>query len=159
LSRYSSQNPAENEAAPALEDAKCFDLEFMIVEDCAEPQRLPFTIHLRQVAGRRRMAITIGYCEGWALDTALRKQTFPRPLTYELMAGTIQELGAHLQHVLIDRLSIPDQYYGAKLCIFQSGQIVQVDARPSDVFVLAVTCECPIFITNEVLGKLVRCHE
>jgi hypothetical protein len=68
------------------------------------------------------------------------------------MLDAIDALGGVLQDVLISELE--NQTYYTDLRIRQNDQLVLVDTRPSDAFVLAVLANKPIFISDKVLAKL-----
>ncbi len=70
-----------------------------------------------------------------------------------MLADTIHELGATLDSVLISDLK--DHTYYASLRIKQDGELIEVDARPSDAIAVAVTCDphLPIYVSEEVLQE------
>ena len=69
------------------------------------------------------------------------------------MASTIESLGGELQDIFISELR--EHTYYAKLRIKHDGEIVQVDARPSDAIAVAVTVDVPIFVAEDVLDEVV----
>jgi bifunctional DNase/RNase len=130
------------------------DLDFMVSDSRPESQPLSFTVHLREVGGSRRIAVRVGYFEGWALEVALRKAKCPRPLTFPLIECIIRGLDAQLHLVLIDQLDLPDEIYHAKLWLVQATRTVVVDARVSDALCLAVVCSAPIFAATRLAGRV-----
>jgi bifunctional DNase/RNase len=126
----------------------------LVLFDCAkQPHEGPATIELSEVGATRRLVIgRIGFCEAWALDTALRQLAVPRPLTHPLTTQIIDALGARVDRVVIDRLVRAQQIYCAKLHISHGTRLVFVDCRPSDAFVIAVICGAPIFVARDLLG-------
>jgi bifunctional DNase/RNase len=75
----------------------------------------------------------------------------PRPLTHDLIASVIDQMGGELQDICINELR--DHTYYAKLRIRNSGELIQVDCRPSDAIALAVTTRVPIYVAKEVLDE------
>ena len=80
----------------------------------------------------------------------------PRPLTHDLIVQSIEAMGGDLQDVVISELK--DHTYFAKLRARQEGELVEVDARPSDAIAVAVTCDppLPIYVAEDVLNDVMR---
>jgi hypothetical protein len=75
----------------------------------------------------------------------------PRPLTHDLVASVIENMGGELQDIYISDLR--EHTYFAKLRIRFNGELVEVDSRPSDAIALAVTARVPIYVAEDVLGE------
>ena len=73
-------------------------------------------------------------------------------MTHDAWVDTITACGGELQDVLVHDLR--DHFYYAQLRILQGERLVTVDVRPSDSFVVAVTCDVPIFVTESVLAQV-----
>jgi bifunctional DNase/RNase len=106
---------------------------------------------LREAGGGRGFPFTCGICEATALDRVLKATPSPRPLTYDAWASTVTALGGEVQEVCVTDLR--DQVYIAELRVRQGGRLVAVDVRPSDAFVLALTCRAPILVAGRVLAE------
>ena len=76
----------------------------------------------------------------------------PRPLTHDLLANTIEQLGGELQDIFISELR--DHTYFAKLRIRHDGEIIEVDSRPSDAIAVAVTVDVPIYVAEDVIDEV-----
>ncbi|MFQ3593337.1 MAG: bifunctional nuclease domain-containing protein, partial [Gemmataceae bacterium] len=61
-------------------------------------------------------------------------------------------MGGELYDVTINELR--DHTYFAKLRIRMNGELIEVDARPSDAIALAVTASVPIYVAEEVLEEV-----
>ena len=68
--------------------------------------------------------------------------------------GVAENLGGEFQSVVISELK--DHTYYARLRIKQNGELIEVDARPSDAIAVAVTCDppLPIYVAEEVLNDV-----
>jgi hypothetical protein len=55
-------------------------------------------IYLSEVDGTRRIPILIGPLEAGAIDRVIKKQSFPRPLTHDLLVTMLSDLGAADPH-------------------------------------------------------------
>lgn len=111
-------------------------------------------IYLKEEDGERQFPILIGIFEATSIDRRVKSDRTARPLTHDLIVNTVEALDAELDSVIINALK--DQTYFAKLLIRRDGEIVEVDARPSDAIAVAVTCDprLPIYVAEEVLGEV-----
>ncbi len=112
-----------------------------VIRDPRSAQPVVILSDLREEKG---MLIWIGEAEAQALEAARQKVTHRRPLTHDLLVGTIARLNARVVQVRITELK-EDIFYAKILLETPSGQ-VDVDARPSDAMVLAVKAGCPILV-------------
>jgi bifunctional DNase/RNase len=108
-------------------------------------------IYLREVNGDRQFPILIGIFEASSIDRRVRHVETTRPLTHDLLVSAVESLGAELDSVVINDLK--EHTYYARLRIKHDGEIIEVDARPSDAIAVAVTCDppLPIYVDEEVL--------
>jgi bifunctional DNase/RNase len=108
-------------------------------------------IYLKEVDGERTFPIVIGLFEATSIDRRVKGQPTPRPLTHDLLANTIEQLGGELQDIYISELR--DHTYFAKLRIKHDGEIIEVDSRPSDAIAVAVTVDVPIYVAEDVIEE------
>ena len=96
---------------------------------------------LKEAARDRYLPIWIGPWEASAIAMKLQGLTPERPLTHDLFATTLEELGARIDRVVISELA--DETFHARIMLERDGRIVEVDARPSDALALAVRSKVP----------------
>jgi bifunctional DNase/RNase len=113
-------------------------------------------VFLKEVNGDRQFPILIGIFEATSIDRRVKDIQRPRPLTHDLLVSIVEQMGGELDSVMISELK--DSTYFANLRIRCDGEIVEIDARPSDAIAVAVTCDppLPIFIEEEVLNEAIR---
>ena len=109
-------------------------------------------IWLKEVDGERKFTIVIGSSEAMAIDRRLKGATTPRPLTHDLLASVIEELGGRLERIEINDLQTGTFF--AKLHIRQNGRTIQIDSRPSDAIALGIATMVPIFVAEHVLDEV-----
>lgn len=113
-------------------------------------------IVLKEKKGSRYLPIIIGISEVAAIKRNLSGIEPPRPMTHDLLANVLYELGARLEKVVIDK--VESNTFFAKMVLKTKGRgrdkTVAVDARPSDSIALAVRVEAPIFVEDEVFEVL-----
>jgi bifunctional DNase/RNase len=111
-------------------------------------------IYLKEVDGDRQFPILIGIFEATSIDRRVKNFQSPRPLTHDLLVNCIDSLGAELDSVVISELR--EHTYFAKLRVRNNGELVEIDARPSDAIAVAVTCDppLPIYVAEEVLNDV-----
>jgi bifunctional DNase/RNase len=104
---------------------------------------------LKERDGQRILPIWIGPAEASAIAMHLAEMQFPRPLTHDLMASMLSGMGGALRKVVITQV-VDDTYY-AELFIHRNGEVISVDARPSDSVALALRTEAQIFADDSLL--------
>jgi len=111
-------------------------------------------IYLREVEGERMFPILIGIFEATSIDRRVKQIPAPRPLTHDLLVNIVEAMGAELQDVIISELR--DHTYYALLRVRHEGELIEIDARPSDAIAVAVTCDpaLPIYVNEEVLNEV-----
>lgn len=95
------------------------------------------------------MPIWLGIFEANAIVAELDKAVAPRPMTHDLMRNIIRHMNGRLERIVITELR--DDTFYAQLWIDQDGEMVTVDARPSDAIALAMRADCPIFVSEQVM--------
>jgi hypothetical protein len=106
---------------------------------------------LKETLGERYLPVWIGQNESEAIAMRLQEASVPRPLTHDLLASVIAQLGGALQHVLINDLS--NSIFFARLAIHQGAETRLIDSRPSDAIALAVRAEAPIYADESVMDR------
>jgi hypothetical protein len=98
------------------------------------------------------LPMTIGLCEAMAIESVVRaSDIIPRfGMTHDLLGSFITRLGGRLAKVVIDDLW--NKVYFAKLHIALNGEVVTVDARPSDAVAIALRMDAPLFATEAVMA-------
>ena len=126
------------------------ELSRIIISEINDQQ----VIYLREVEGERTFPILIGIFEATSIDRRVRGIIPPRPLTHDLIASVVENLGGELQDVIISELK--DHTYFAKLRVRHDGELIEIDARPSDAIGVAVTCDpvLPIYVNEDVLNDV-----
>lgn len=121
------------------------DLARIVINDESEQQ----IIILKERDGPRQFPIVIGVAEALAIDRRVKGIVTPRPLTHDLLANVITDLDGELEKIVVHDLR--DHTFYAKLVIRREGNLVEVDARPSDAIALGVGSDTPIYTEESVL--------
>jgi bifunctional DNase/RNase len=124
------------------------ELRRIIISEVHDQQ----VVMLKEVEGDRSFSIMIGIFEATSIDRRVKRLPSPRPLTHDLVAGVIDNLGGELRDIYISELK--EHTYYAKLRIRLNGEMVEVDCRPSDAIALAVTASVPIYVSEDVLEEV-----
>ena len=95
------------------------------------------------------LPIWVGLYEAQAIQMEVMKAATPRPYTHDLLKNVVTGLNAQVRRVVVSELR-NDTFY-AVIWMEQNGEIVSIDARPSDALALALRSDCPIFVSEEVL--------
>ncbi len=126
------------------------ELSRIIISEVNDQQ----VVYLKEVEGDRTFPILIGLFEATSIDRRVKHHPSPRPLTHDLLVAAVELLGGELQDVVISELK--EHTYFATLRVQKDGEIVEIDARPSDAIAVAVTCEpnLPIYVAEDVLESV-----
>jgi bifunctional DNase/RNase len=106
---------------------------------------------LQELDGDRVLPIWIGPGEASAIAMELAGMKFSRPLTHDLFTAMLQGLGTELQRVLITK--VVDNTYHAELILRRDGEVVSIDARPSDSIAIALRAKAPIYAHDDLLEQ------
>ena len=87
-------------------------------------------IYLKEIEGERMFPILIGIFEATSIDRRVKGYPSPRPLTHDLIVSVVEHMGAEFQDVVISELK--EHTYYARLRVRHEGELIEIDARPSD---------------------------
>jgi uncharacterized protein len=104
---------------------------------------------LKEAGRDRYLPIWIGPWEASAIAMQLQGLKPERPLTHDLFATVLGEVGARVERVLVSALD--RETFHARLVLVTEDARHEVDARPSDAIALAVRLGVPIYATASVL--------
>lgn len=121
------------------------ELHKIIISEMQDQQ----VIMLKEVDGERKFPIVIGSGEAYAIERRLKGILMPRPLTHDLLASVIEELGGEIQRIEINNLQ--DHTFFARIHIRQNGNTLEIDSRPSDAIALGIATSVPIYVADHVL--------
>jgi bifunctional DNase/RNase len=124
------------------------ELTRIVINDVQDLQM----IVLKEVGGERYFPIMIGDKEAEAIARRLKGEIPTRPLTHELLAMVIEQLGGTLEKIEITNLQ--QHTFFARLYIRQAGRVVEVDSRPSDAIALGIANTVPIYVSEHVLAEV-----
>ncbi|MGC9529117.1 MAG: bifunctional nuclease family protein [Candidatus Bipolaricaulaceae bacterium] len=117
-----------------------------------DPMNNSPVILLKDRNSTKAMPIWIGEAEAMSIALELQKQPFPRPLSHDLMKRLLEALGGNLERVVITGLR-EGMFYATLYIRCASGDLREVDARPSDSVALALRTRTPIYIADEVFEQ------
>ncbi|MEI6971444.1 MAG: bifunctional nuclease family protein [bacterium] len=121
------------------------------VERIVVHNNVELIVLLRGDGDARVLPIQVDQGQAYAIGLMLEDQAFPRPLTHDLMKTVIEELGGRLVRAEIS--SLVEGTFRAKLVLLRSGNELMVDSRPSDAIALALRCEAPILVNDDVMNE------
>src|SRR3954471_13628916 len=124
------------------------ELNKIIISEMQDQQ----VIVLKEVDGERKFPIVIGSSEAMAIDRRLKGKTAPRPMTHDLLANIIEQLGGRISSIEINHLE--SHTFFAQIHIQHDGGDVSIDSRPSDAIAIGIATMVPIFVAEHVLDEV-----
>lgn len=113
------------------------------------PGNTPVLVFREKEGAGRLLPIFIGQPEATAIAFAMDGVVTPRPMTHDLLAIILAELGATLERTTITH--VDEGTFHAELLLRVGDREHLVSARPSDAVALALRADCPIWAAEAVL--------
>jgi len=111
-----------------------------------------YVVILQERGGKRVLPIWIGRTEAESIVAHIKGGPRERPMTHDLCRSLIVGLGGTLRRVQITK--VQKNTYFAELQIQANGQLVQIDARPSDSIAIALRLGAPIHAQESLLTEI-----
>jgi bifunctional DNase/RNase len=92
--------------------------------------------------------VWIGAAEGESIKRALDTSVTPRPMSHDLIKSFGEHFGVKLERVVLT--DVKSSTYFATVYLENNGVTRTIDARPSDAIALALRCQAPIYVTQDV---------
>ena len=115
----------------------------------------PFTntpiVILKDSTNEKTLPIWIGFMEASSIAMELEKTPRVRPITHDLVKNLIEKLGFLVSKIEVTDLK-NDTFYATMHLKRESEEYI-LDARQSDAIAIALRCDSPIFVNEEVIEK------
>lgn len=124
-------------------------IEMMIKGLMVDPMtNMPIVI-LRDDGGERILPIWVGIFEANAIALQIENVETPRPMTHDLLRNVITDLNGAVEKIVVSDLK--ENTFYALIHVRIGGELVAVDARPSDAIALALRASVPIYVEDTVI--------
>jgi bifunctional DNase/RNase len=117
-----------------------------VVEDATTDTRI--LVLSRTDGGTELFTIWVGAAEGESIRRALDTSVTPRPMSHDLIKNFGEHFGVKTERVVLT--DVRSSTYFATVYLECKGVTRTLDARPSDAIALALRCQAPIFVTQDV---------
>jgi uncharacterized protein len=101
----------------------------------------------------KSFVILVDQSVGEAIAMFMRGRQKERPLTHDLLANILRELGAQIERAIVNELKSGTCYARLVLSVeneLKQKKIIEIDARPSDCIALATAQRAPIYVSLKV---------
>ena len=126
----------------ALARVDFFDLRY-------DHQHRSPVLFLKDAQSEKYLPVWIGELEASSIELAALNKSAPRPLTHDLFANVLRELGVKITKVIIDR--VESRTYFATMYLEWDGRTLKIDCRPSDAIALALRDHVMIYVDDELM--------
>ncbi|MEW6367971.1 MAG: bifunctional nuclease family protein [Acidobacteriota bacterium] len=110
---------------------------------------MPIVI-LREKEGNKVLPIWVGIFEANAIALQIENIQTPRPMTHDLLKNVIVDMKASVSKIVVNQLR--ENTFYALIFLEYNGELIRIDARPSDAIALALRTESPIYVEDEVIA-------
>ncbi|OQW36789.1 MAG: hypothetical protein A4E19_21430 [Nitrospira sp. SG-bin1] len=117
-----------------------------VVEDSNTDTRI--VVLSRADGAPEHFMIWVGASEGEAIKRALDSSTTPRPMSHDLIKSFGEHLGIKMERAVLT--DVKSSTYFATVFLENKGVVRTIDSRPSDAIALALRCQAPIYVTQDV---------
>ncbi|MEC9072132.1 MAG: bifunctional nuclease family protein [Myxococcota bacterium] len=126
-------------------------VEMIVAGVAIEPSnQVPVVILAGDRDRRIMLPIAIGDSEAASIAAILGETEMPRPMTHDLMATALRELGRRVVQLRITHVD-EGIFYGLLCLVDEDGNSLELDCRPSDGIALALRFEAEILVDPGVL--------
>jgi len=121
-----------------------------------DPSSKTPVVILREEGGEAELPIWIGAFEANAIAISLEGVEVPRPMTHDLLCAALVAARAKVEKILIHDLRDSTFFATIVLKGVGSGEVTELDSRPSDAIALALRTRAPIYVLERVLEAAQR---
>mgnify|MGYP001203351847 FL=1 len=112
-----------------------------------------YTIHLQEIGSVNYFSILIGNSEAQSVALALEGVQTPRPTTHDIIIDILDSSDIKINRIEINNFK-NDVFFSRILLKSYNFGIKSIDCKPSDAISIALKCNQPIFIDDEVLYSI-----
>jgi bifunctional DNase/RNase len=116
-----------------------------------------YALILAEEGGTRRVPVIVGTAEAQSITIHLEGHTPPRPLTHDLFVIFMGDMDARIKQVYINHYE--NGVFHSQIFFEKTGRTFTLDARTSDAIALAIRCDAPIYIAEEIINNTAISHE
>lgn len=117
----------------------------------SQSQSGSFALVLGETEGNRRLPIIIGMFEAQAIAIEIEKIIPNRPMTHDLFKSFAHNFNFRIDEIIISDLK--EGVFFAKIVCDNGGEIIEIDARPSDAIAIGLRFDVPIYTYETILSE------
>ena len=127
-------------------------LDMKVTGVIVDPTTFVPMVILKDMEEKKTLPIWVGIMEAASILTELEKIEPDRPMTHDLAKNIISLLGATVQKVAITDF-YDNVFYATLFLKDGGGEVLELDARPSDAIAIAMRSRVPILVNESVVAK------
>ncbi|MDH3976406.1 MAG: bifunctional nuclease family protein [Deltaproteobacteria bacterium] len=127
-------------------------LEMRVSGVIVDPSTYIPMVILKDMEEKKTLPVWVGIMEAAAILTSLESIKSDRPMTHDLAKNIISTLGADVQKVAITDL-YDNVFYATLYLSDAKGELIELDARPSDAIAIAMRSFAPILVNESIIDK------
>ena len=112
-----------------------------------------YAILMQEIGAANYFSILIGNSEAQSVALALEGVQTPRPMTHDMIIDILDSSDININRIEINNFE-NDTFFSRILIKSYNFGIKSIDCRPSDAISIALKCNYPIFIYDQVLSSI-----
>lgn len=117
----------------------------------SQSQSGSFALVLGEKNGNRRLPIIIGMFEAQAIAIEIEQISPNRPMTHDLFKSFSHHFGFKVKEIYISNLK--EGVFFARIICEQMGEIIEIDARPSDAIAIGLRFKVDFYSNENILSE------
>jgi len=117
-----------------------------------DPSTRQPVVTLTDLEEKRALFIWVGLPEARAIYSELEGVESQRPLTHDLLEKIILKTKGQIHRIVVTHTR--ENIYYATIVLQREGNLIEIDARPSDALVMALKFNAPVYVSRDLFEKM-----
>ena len=145
-----AQSTVKQAAQPVTENKELIRVN--VHQLVVDPSTRQPVVTLTDLEEKRALFIWVGLPEARAIYSELEGVESQRPLTHDLLEKIILKTKGQIHRIVVTHTR--ENIYYATIVLQREGNLIEIDARPSDALVMALKFNAPVYVSRDLFEKM-----
>ena len=145
-----AQSTVKQAAQPVAENKELIRVN--VHQLVVDPSTRQPVVTLTDLEEKRALFIWVGLPEARAIYSELEGVESQRPLTHDLLEKIILKTKGQIHRIVVTHTR--ENIYYATIVLQREGNLIEIDARPSDALVMALKFNAPVYVSRDLFEKM-----